>query len=118
MKISGKEAQDLVAEVTEVYPEFAEHPAEKIRQLVGMVLMETTNTNRSIEERVADAGGIPPDITLTLMHYGALLAIVMDLPPDNPRRLLIEAGQRVGAFIAKKFGEKISEQIAEKTTKH
>lgn len=118
MSVSKEEAQALVDEVLSACPALSAAGREKARQLVGLVITETTSTIRGIEKRIEEAGTIPPEITMTLMHYGALLGIVKDLPPGNERRALVEAGERVGAFIARKYGEKIKETLVDKTTKH
>jgi hypothetical protein len=118
MNITGKEASELGAAIIEAAPGLAEVPMGKLQQLLGMVIAETTKTNRAVEDRIADAGSIPPDITMTLMHYGALTAIYRDMPPDDSRRALILAGEQVGILIARKYGQKIQEELAAKTTKH
>lgn len=117
MLISKKEADDLIVELS-ANPALDRVSSTKIRQLIGMVIDETTRTNKGIEDRFTEVGAVPPEITIILMHYGALTAIVRDLPDDNWRRQLVEAGEVIGKFIAKKFGEKIAQQLREKAPPH
>lgn len=118
MRVSNEDVAALVAEVMAACPALGATPEHKVKQLIGIIITETTRTNAEVEKRIAENGTIPPDITMTLMHYGALLGIVKDLDPGNDRRALVEAGEKIGAFIARKYGEKIQETLVEKTTKH
>lgn len=118
MKVSNAEVAALIDEVLAACPALAATSRAKVSELIGIIITMTNETNGEVERRIREAGTIPPDITLTLMHYGALLGIVKDLPEGNDRRALIEAGEKVGAFIARKFGEKIKETLVDKATKH
>jgi hypothetical protein len=118
MSINAKEAKELGDLVVEAAPGLGETPLAKLQELLAIVIAETTKTNNGVEERVREAGSIPPDITIVLMHYGALTAIYRDLPSGDSRRALILAGEQVGAFIAKKYGEKLRSELTAKTTTH
>lgn len=118
MNISKAEVDALVDEVLVACPALKATTREKVAQLIGIVITATTETNREVERRITECGTIPPDITIALMDYGALLGVVKDLDPGNDRRALVEAGEKIGAFIARKYGEKIRETLVEKTTKH
>lgn len=118
MNITGKEGAELAAAILEAAPGLAEIPTGKLQQLLSIVITETTRTNHGVEKCIQDAGSIPPDITMTLMHYGALTAIYRDLPLGDSRRALVTAGELVGALIARKYGEKIQQDLAAKTPKH
>ena len=85
--------------------------------LVGHVLVETTKTLADIERRLQEAGVMPPDICGVLLHYGAVTAVVEDLPPGAAQRQLVNAGREIGKLIRQKFGEKIREQLEEKAKK-
>lgn len=116
MKIQPEEAEQLVADIRSSVSFFRQVDEKALNALVSQVLVETTGTLRDIEERVKDAGVVPGDIAAILMHYGAVAAVVEDLPPGAHQRQMVAAGREVGKFIAAKFGEKIREQL-ESTTK-
>lgn len=116
--ISQAEIIEVTDQVIEAYPGFKTIPRANVVQAIGFCITETTKTNRSIEDRLREAAGIPADLVLIFMHYAALQAVIDELPGDNDRRQLADAGRVVGRFIAKKFGEKIEGILAEKTTKN
>lgn len=118
VEITTAEVAELTDEVITAYPGFRSISRDKVVQAIGFCITETTKSNRDIEDRLKEAAGIPPDLVLVFMHYGALQAVIDDLPGDNDRRQLAEAGRAVGRFIARKYGEKIQKVIAEKTSKN
>lgn len=118
MKVSNAEVLTLIDEVLAACPALAATTRAKVSELIGIIITMTNETNGEVERRISEAGTIPPDITMTLMHYGALLGVVKDLPAGNNRRTLIEAGEKIGAFIARKYGEKIQETLVDKARKH
>lgn len=118
MKLTRDEVEEVSAKVLQACPALEKAGVRKLHELIGIVITETTRTNTGVEKCIADAGSIPPDITMTLMHYGALTALLKDLPPGNERRALLEAGEVVGTLIARKFGEKLKEQLVDKATTH
>lgn len=111
MSTEGDEARELFEEIKRIAPGFEKYPAKMLRELIGFAIQESTSTNKSIEERIDAAGSIPPDISGVLLHYGALVAIIEDLPPEEPRRLLVDAGRAIGRFIAKRTGKKLAEKL-------
>lgn len=86
-------------------------PAQHSEKMVSTAVKETTVTIKAFEDRIAEAGCLPGDLVTILLHYGAVAAVIEDLPPEDPRRELIGAGREIGKAIAAKFGEKIREQL-------
>lgn len=107
-----EESKALFTELLTLAPGLKELPSKAIRELIGFVIKETTATNRSLEQRIDAAGAIPPDIMGVLFHYGALAAVVEDLPPDEPRRQLVDAGRAIGRYITKRYGKTIAKKLS------
>jgi DNA repair ATPase RecN len=115
MKITGTEAKQLTSEIQDSCAPLKQLTHQDLAALLGAAIRETTNTVAGIENRIKDAGVMPGDIVTILLHYGAVHAVLKDLPADNERRELVEAGEKVGQFIAKKYGEKISGILSERS---
>lgn len=117
-RVTPAEAEEVTKAVIEAYPGFKAVSEDKVVQAIGFVIQETVKTNADIERRLKEAAGIPPDLVLVFMHYAALQVVIDDLPGDNDRRQLADAGRVVGRLIARKYGEKIQAVLEQKTTKN
>lgn len=109
-KTTKAEAEALIAELIEIDP--ALKGAGDLVSLVAAVIGEATNADKGVDKRIEEAGTIPGDILVIIMHWGALAAVMEDLPADNPRNKLFMAGRAIGRHIAKKYGEKIKKTLA------
>lgn len=109
-KTTRAEAEALIAEISEIDPGL-KHAGDLV-SLVAAVIKEATQADQGISKRIEEAGQIPGDVLVILMHWGALNALFEDLPADNPRHKLIAAGRAIGRHIAKKYGEKIKKTLA------
>lgn len=114
--IDAEDAKQLVAEIKSQVPFFRGIDDKAILALVSQSLVETTQTLADIERRIEEAGVVPGDIAGVLLHYGAVAAVVEDLPATSHQRQMVTAGRTIGRFIAERFGKKIREQLEAKTT--
>lgn len=118
MRIKPDEAKDISIAVRAAAGVLTQVPDNELAHLIGAVIRETTDGIKGVEKRIEQAGSLPSDIVAILMMWGAIAAIVEDLPGGNERRELFEAGRKVGLLVAKKWGEAISETLAARTIKH
>lgn len=107
MKVTGDEAKTVAAAAREVAPILKQMGDGDLAQMLGAAFTEVGKTLQGVEARILEAGLIPGDILVILLHYGALVAVLEDLPPGDERRTLIAAGRKLGEFMAKKYGDKI-----------
>lgn len=112
---TAESAEALVKTVGEIAPGVGRMPAKHAMQLVSAAVRETTMTAKAIEDRIREAGCVPGDISGVLLHYGALSALIEDLPLTDDRRQLVTAGREIGKAVAASFGQKIREEL--ETTK-
>lgn len=112
--ITEDDAKKLVEDCRKLSPGLAAMPEKHATAMIGMALTETNTTIKDIEHRIDEAGLIPPDIVAVFLHYGAVVAIVEDLPATDERRLLVAAGREIGKLIAAKFGQKIKATLTKK----
>lgn len=112
-----EDAQELVEEVRKMVPGIAAMPIKHATELVSTAFRETTVTVKSIEERIAEAGCMPADIAAIFLHYGAVAAVIEDLPLTDERRKVVAAGRAMGKAIAASFGKKIQGELEERSHK-
>lgn len=117
MPFTAADVEQLVAKVRETVRAFRQMPEKLVQHATGQVVTETTTTVKSIEDRIEEAGCIPGDVATVLMHYGAVVAIIEDLPVADDRRELVTAGREIGKAVAEKLGEKIRTVLEDKARK-
>jgi hypothetical protein len=114
---TAESAEALVKVVGEIAPGVGRMPAKHAMQLVSAAVRETTMTAKAIEDRIREAGCLPADISGVLLHYGALAALIEDLPATDDRRQLVAAGRKIGEAVAASFGQKIREELDQEKKK-
>lgn len=117
MKLDPEEAIQLTAEIRELVPGFEELEDKTLVALIGGSLVEITKMARDVEHRIEEAGVVPADLASVLMIYGGFTQVAEELPDGTWQRQLIAAGRAIGKLIARKFGEKIREQLEAKRKK-
>ncbi len=113
--VTDDDVKGLVEECRKVAAGLRSMPAKHAHAAIDGAFQEALNTIKLIEGRIAEAGCIPGDITGVFMVYGAVVAILEDLPAEDDRRQLVNAGRELGKFIAAKFGEKIRNHLTQET---
>jgi hypothetical protein len=106
MAFTAADVESLIGKVRGICRAFRQLPDKLVEHAVGTVVKETMTTIKSIEDRIEEAGCIPGDVATTLLHYGAVAAIIEDLPIEDDRRELVTAGREIGKAVAEKLGEK------------
>lgn len=108
MKLSAEEARVACAEVAAACPELA---ALDLSGLVLRALQAAGGTLKGIEVQVDQAGRQTEETILAIMQVGAMARVLGDLPEGDDRRKLLAAGDAVGRLLARKWGEKIQEEL-------
>lgn len=109
--VTEDDVKAVVAECAKVCAILRKLPEPGQRKLIDHVFDEAMTTTRDVEKRIEEAGVIPGDVAAVFMFWGAVAAIVEDLPATDDRRELVAAGRELGKFIAAKFGEKIRSEL-------
>jgi hypothetical protein len=114
MNLTGEEAKALVDEARARAGILKQLTDKQLGHLLHQAIKETGVTLGGIEDRIGESGSMPGDVATILLHYGAVVAVLEDLPEGDERRQLIAAGRATGRLVAKKYGEKIEEELKEK----
>jgi len=109
--VTEDEVKATVAECAKVCAALRALPEKAQLAAVTQVFGEAMTTIKAVEDRIAEAGCVPGDVAGVFMLWGAVAAIVEDLPAVDDRRQLVAAGRELGKFIAAKFGEKIRGEL-------
>lgn len=105
--VAEEEVKAVMDECAKVCAVVRALPPKARQFMIDHVFSETMTTIRAVEDRIEEAGVIPGDVAGVFMLWGAVAAIIEDLPATDDRRELVNAGREIGKFVASKFGEKI-----------
>ncbi len=117
MNFSPEDVEKAMEDVKKVCRGIRGMQPKMVEALVSKVVTETLTTNKAIEDRIEEAGLIPGDVATVFMHYGAIVAIVEDLPITDDRRELVAAGRELGKMLAAKYGEMVRDKLEKKSGK-
>lgn len=108
-RLSVAEIRGLIDAVVEACPELG---GADVSGLCLRVLDVSGKTLAGIERTVDLVGRQTDETMLAIMQVGAMRAVLADFPEGDDRRKLLAAGERVGEMMAKKWGEKVREELA------
>jgi len=108
MKLTGDQVKEVVTAVRESCPALAQMGDKDLTDMLHAAFQQVGITIQGIEARIKAAGMLPGDILVILLHYGAVVSVLKDLPGDDQRRQLVEGGAKLGDLITKLYGDKIA----------
>lgn len=115
MDLTGQEAKQLAAAARARSGLLRRLSDKQLAPLIHGVIAEVGATLKGIEHRLTEAGSMPGDIAGVLMLYGAVVAIIEDMPANTDRPELVAAGREVGVVMRKKYADKIGDELSKKT---
>jgi hypothetical protein len=109
MKLSAVEARRCAEEMLEACPALSKLDLGE----VALAVIRAVGSNlKDLEREVAEAGAFTPEVVGAYLCIGATWEVLQGFAEGDDRRVLGEAGRAVGRLLLRKWGEKISEELA------
>jgi hypothetical protein len=107
-------AGDLAAMMAAVLAECPDLEKVGAVGVVDVVVKDATGNLKRLEQGVAQAGGIGPEVASSFMTIAAMVSILESFPEEDDRRKLSKAGRIIGETIARRWRARIKNEIVAK----